>query len=63
MTEQEKQQQRKEKAQKEKAHKQLKIRQEQPNILKTNGTKDLENRFKYNNEKGFSNDSVIYARG
>ena len=48
--EQEKQQQRKEKAQKEKAHKQLKIRQEQPNILKTNGTKDLENRFKYNNE-------------
>lgn len=53
--EQEKQQQRKEKAQKErvqkeKAHKPLKIRQEQPNILKTNGTKDLENRFKHNNE-------------
>lgn len=53
--EQEKQQQRKEKAQKERvqkenAHKPLKIRQEQPNILKTNGTKDLENRFKHNNE-------------
>lgn len=54
--EQEKQQQREEKVQKEreqreKAHKHLKIQQERPNILKTNGTKDLENRFKLNNQQ------------
>lgn len=53
--EQEKQRQREEKEQREKAHKHLKIQQEKRNILKTNGTKDLENRFKHNNQQSYHN--------